>query len=300
MGNYFYVIIQVMKFRPLDLLKLYYGFFFDSIYLDYFLISDNLLSSLHKSEFLLKKYFLIFKHFFTKFKFGTSKIKLFGKEYFYDSHFGLGSLQGIITRHKYLLSFIKIKNKDIKIVLDIGANIGNFSILSNMLYPKSKIYSFEPIPQTFSILEQNVSNLKNINIFNMAIGEKTGKQKMSFDEDSSGLSRFSSKGTEVEVSSLDDFIELKRISNIDILKIDTETFESFVLKGAKKSLAKTKYICIEITIEKNPNYTISSLFSYLKGEGYDFQIVSYRNASGKSEGEISWMDALLVNTEFKN
>jgi len=289
-----------MKKSNLSLINLYFKFFFESLYLDYFLLFDNLLNFNQKIDFLLKKYILIFKHFVVKFKFGQSKMSLFNKEYFYDSHFGLGSLQGILTRHKYLLSFMNIKNSEVKTVLDIGANIGNFTILSHKLFPKAKIFSFEPIPFTFSILEKNIGKQKNIKIFNKAVGEKTGSQLMSFDEDSSGLSRFSNKGTEVKVTSLDDFIKEEKISTIDLLKIDTETFESYVLKGATKSLAKTKYICIEITLESNPNYTISSLFSLLKGEGYDFQIVSFRNASGTSEGEISWMDALLINTEFKN
>jgi FkbM family methyltransferase len=289
-----------MKKSNLSLINLYFKFFFESLYLDYFLLFDNLLNFNQKIDFLLKKYILIFKHFIVKFKFGQSKINLFNKEYFYDSHFGLGSLQGILTRHKYLLSFMNIKNSEVKTVLDIGANIGNFTILSHKLFPKAKIFSFEPIPFTFSILEKNIGKQKNIKIFNKAVGEKTGSQLMSFDEDSSGLSRFSNKGTEVKVTSLDDFIKEEKISTIDLLKIDTETFESYVLKGATKSLAKTKFICIEITLESNPNYTISSLFSLLKGEGYDFQIVSFRNASGTSEGEISWMDALLINTEYKN
>jgi len=289
-----------MKKSNLSLINLYFKFFFESLYLDYFLLFDNLLNFNQKIDFLLKKYILIVKHFVVKFKFGQSKISLFNKEYFYDSHFGLGSLQGILTRHKYLLSFMNIKNSEVKTVLDIGANIGNFTILSHKLFPKAKIFSFEPIPFTFSILEKNIGKQKNIKIFNKAVGEKTGSQLMSFDEDSSGLSRFSNKGTEVKVTSLDDFIKEEKISTIDLLKIDTETFESYVLKGATKSLAKTKFICIEITLENNPNYTISSLFSLLKGEGYDFQIVSFRNASGTSEGEISWMDALLINTEFKN
>lgn len=289
-----------MKKSNLSLINLYFKFFFESLYLDYFLLFDNLLNFNQKIDFLLKKYILIVKHFVVKFKFGQSKISLFNKEYFYDSHFGLGSLQGILTRHKYLLSFMNIKNSEVKTVLDIGANIGNFTILSHKLFPKAKIFSFEPIPFTFSILEKNIGKQKNIKIFNKAVGEKTGSQLMSFDEDSSGLSRFSNKGTEVKVTSLDDFIKEEKISTIDLLKIDTETFESYVLKGATKSLAKTKFICIEITLESNPNYTISSLFSLLKGEGYDFQIVSFRNASGTSEGEISWMDALLINTEFKN
>lgn len=287
-----------MKNAENSYFNMYFGFFFDSLYLDYFLFTDNLLSFIEKLDFFFKKYFLIVKHFFVKFKFGDSKIKLFNQDYFYDSHFGLGSLQGIMTRHKYLLSFIKLNNKDIKTILDIGANIGNFSILSSLLYPKAKIYSFEPIGKTFSILKKNLLGKKNIKLFNSAVGEATGVQKMSFDESSSGLSRFSKKGQEVQVTSLDDFVSLNKISDIDILKIDTETFENVVLKGAKKSLSKTKYICIEITLENNSNYTFSSLFSLLKGDGYDFQLVSYRNASGKSEGEIAWMDALLVNKEL--
>ena len=45
-------------------------------------------------------------------------------------------------------------------ILDIGANIGVFSILSTVLYPEAKIHAYEPCKKTYEYLKQNVDDIK--------------------------------------------------------------------------------------------------------------------------------------------
>jgi len=63
----------------------------------------------------------------------------------------------------------------------------------------------------------------------------------------------------------------------------------------KKTLAMTKYLFIEITLENNKNYTISSLLKLLSNDRYDFQLVAFRNYSDVSEGKITILDGLFKN-----
>jgi len=87
---------------------------------------------------------------------------------------------------------------------------------------------------------------------------------MNFNTEDSAISQISNTGNiDVNVLRLDDFVYEHNINHIDILKIDTETFENFVLSGASNILKNTRYILIEITIDNNENYTISSLFKLL-------------------------------------
>jgi len=79
------------------------------------------------------------------------------------------------------------------------------------------------------------------------------------------------------------------------LKIDTETFEAHVLRGARKMLSKTKYLFLEISLRDHHNYTISSLLSLLNSETFEYQLVAYRNYSNKAEGKIEIMDCLFKN-----
>ena len=97
---------------------------------------------------------------------------------------------------------------------------------------------------------------------------------------------------------LDVFVRENNIDCIDILKIDTETFEAHVLRGGSDSLSKTKYLFIEITMENNDNYTISSLLKLLSTENYDFQLVGFRNYNDTSEGLMPIMDGLFFNKKL--
>ncbi len=276
-------------------MKFIFSLISDSITLDFRTLLIKEWSFRRKITFILTKYGLLIKHFFNKFNLGEDFVHFDGKKIFYDSRYGLAGYQGINCSHRKLIEdFADIK--DAKVILDIGANVGFFSMLCRELYPKAKIYSFEPVPKTFSCLEKNFEEDKNTEVFNYAVGDKEGTLKMSFDKGNTAVSKVNEKG-EIEVRSvmLDSFCKERNIESIDILKIDTETYENFVLSGAKDILKKVRYILMEVTVENNKNYTISSLFKILSTDDYDFQILGFRNFSGNKECTINVMDVLLKN-----
>lgn len=259
----------------------------------FFKVSDwNIIK---KINFLIIKYYLILRHFFKKFKLGEDFCRFDNKKIYYDTRFGLSGYQRILCTHQKLIKLAVIDNA--RTVIDIGANVGYFSILCRDLFPKSKIFSFEPTPKTFQCLRNNFEDDINTKVFNLAISDFNGKAKMNFDEQYSAVSQISDEGSiDVNVRKLDDVIKENNIDCIDILKIDTETFEAHVLRGGFESLNKTKYLFIEISMEKdNKNYTISSLLKFLSTENYNFQLVSFRNYNDIGEGFMPIMDALLVN-----
>jgi len=281
-------------------IKLFFEFFFTSFYLDYLLITGNLLTAKEKFLFILKKYYLIIYHlFFQEFKISRSRVNLFGDFFYYDSKYGLAGLQGIFTRHKRELDFIK--DRDIKVIIDVGANVGCFTLLCSRLFQCKSIDSFEPIPDVFKCLNENTKNVKNVRVHNLAVSNNDGESYMSFDEQNSSISKkiVNKKGLRVKNITLESFFKKQKITKIDLLKIDVESFENLVLEGAQDVLQNVRYLMIEITIKDNSNYTISSIFSQLKGKGYDFQLLSFRNAADKSFGEVPWMDCLLENVVFK-
>lgn len=267
----------------------------DSITLDFRTLLIKEWSLYKKIVFILTKYKLLIKHFFRKFELGEDFVHFEGKKIFYDSKYGLAGYQGISCRHRKLLKNIaNIQNAEV--ILDVGANVGFFSMLCRELYPDSKIYAFEPVPKTFSCLEKNFKDDDKTKIFNLALSDYTGKGKMNFNEENSLISSLSNDGNvDVEITTLDYFCKDKKINKIDILKIDTEGFEDFVLKGAQNTLSKVKYIIMEITIENNKNYTVSSLFKLLSAENFDFQILGFRNFNNRGEGAVSIMDVILEN-----
>ena len=56
-------------------------------------------------------------------------------------------------------------------IVDIGANIGMFSIMATLMFPKAKIYSYEPQIDVFDILTENTEKYPNIEIYDKAFGD---------------------------------------------------------------------------------------------------------------------------------
>jgi FkbM family methyltransferase len=245
-------------------------------------------------SFIAKKYQVIGRHLVRPFDFGRSHTSWRGETIYYDSAFGLSGYQSMLTRPVNLFRTAGIA--DFKTVIDCGANVGFFSKMIMQIAPEARVYAIEPVPAIFESLKRNLAMYPNVTVFQTAISDTGGRLKMAFNGADSAISHVTDAGDiEVPATTLDSFISENGIGDIDLLKIDTETFEAHVLRGATAALARTKYLLIEITIEGNANYTISSLMSLLQAPSYDFQLAAFRNYADRGEGRMPIMDCLMVN-----
>jgi FkbM family methyltransferase len=148
----------------------------------------------------------------------------------------------------------KILGNNVKTVVDVGANIGQFSNAIKTWYPQANIHAFEPDPQVFEILESNLSS-DNVTLYNYALSEK--KETLKFYKSQGSLvssiikTKESKSSITVDAVPLDGLI--KDIKSIDLFKIDVEGAEINVLKGAHKTLKKSKYLLIEMSFERPTN-----------------------------------------------
>lgn len=129
-------------------------------------------------------------------------------------------------------------------ILDVGANIGNHSLYWCSKKSAKKVYAFEPIQNTFSILKKNVeiNGLEDkISLFNMGVGEKStqGKIKVFRTANIGSTSIEESESGDLKIVALDELEELKDMK-IDFIKIDVEGFEIFALKGALQLIQKNR------------------------------------------------------------
>ena len=128
--------------------------------------------------------------------------------------------------------------------IDIGAWIGSTVLFGAQL--SKKCYAFEPEPIAFNVLIKNLSlnpNISNINLYNAAISDKTGKIKLGSNTlhgDSMSSMVCSNQCIEVDSFSLNDFIIQNNITDCNFIKIDIEGGEFFVLPSIKDFLYKTK------------------------------------------------------------
>ena len=153
-------------------------------------------------------------------------------------------------------------------VIDIGAQYGDYAILCSKFY-KAKVYTFEPLPQNFKEILQNIklNGLKkdSIKAFNVALGNANKTAMLSY---SGEMANNSNKGKKVKTTfrTLDSY-KLK----IDLLKIDVEGFELEVLEGSVNTIKKYHpKIIIEThsrALEKQTKEFLSGLNYKLKHEG---------------------------------
>lgn len=153
---------------------------------------------------------------------------------------------GLTVGEEHFLGRLLANTKD-GLFFDVGANSGNYARLLRTLVPRSRIYAFEPHPQTFRILQSKLGHDDTI-LVNQALSDTSGEMIL-YDfgghdgSTQASLSReavalFSPDVVEhpIACTTLDAFIAAHAIERVDLLKIDTEGFDLAVLTGARDAL----------------------------------------------------------------
>ena len=190
-------------------------------------------------------YFLV-KHFF---KFPVSKIR---KKILFVHRKDSFISPRILWCHSYedfLTDFIKTKINKGDIVLDIGANIGYYSVLfSEWVGKKGKVFAFEPDLDNFNLLRKNINinNCKNVLIVNKALSSERGYANLFLNPINKGDHRLwpiesDRNYVKVETATLDDYLN-KYLDKVDFIKMDVQGAEAKVVKGAEILLKKSKYL----------------------------------------------------------
>lgn len=245
---------------------------------DFSFISLSDISFSEKISFLARKYFNIFTN--------KRKIKYLGKEFYYDTQLSPAILE---TYPREIFDINKtVKLSKIKTLLDVGANIGQFSYSLKSFFPHLQIYAFEPNKNVFPILKKNIGYFKNIKAYNFGLGGKTGKRSFYFSPSASAEGSFykenvnqnyirkDAQKTEVDIINLTPGLT-KKLSiphHIDLVKIDVEGAEMEVLKSLIH--LDFDYLYIEVSIKRKETGDIEDIKKFLKDKkGIKPQIIYY-------------------------
>jgi FkbM family methyltransferase len=141
-----------------------------------------------------------------------------------------------------------------KVVLDVGANIGEFSLALLRENSTRRIYCFEPDPVVVPALELNLRQARNAQVIQVALGEEERETTLfmsSADADSS-LIRPERIQQEIKVQQrrLDVLCSQQDIYRIALLKIDAEGFEPEVLRGAQTILRSVDHVAVDAGPER--------------------------------------------------
>lgn len=220
-----------------------------------------------------------------------SVVEIQGSKMYLDPH-GLPesyekTFQAYITDGGHELLTTEIFKKEVKqgdIVLDLGANIGYYSLLASRLVGKGgRVYAFEPDPTNFRLLLKNIELNKHTNIVptQKAVSNRAGKIKLFLDEKDTGAHTIfqpneNSKYIEIESVTLDDFFQDKR-HPINIIKMDIEGAEMAALSGMRRLIEENRDLKMFVEFylpgidrtDENPEDLIRGLLAY-----YDFPMLA--------------------------
>lgn len=130
------------------------------------------------------------------------------------------------------------------VVFDVGANIGNHTL--SFSTRAARVYAFEPVPMVFSLLDRNIQQnaLKNVQAINIALSNSNQRSELFMAAGGNvGASSFDKRTGKLEPVMVakrvgDEWTEEQGIDRIDLLKIDVEGHELFVLLGLEHSIRR--------------------------------------------------------------
>lgn len=176
-------------------------------------------------------------------------------------------------------------------IIDIGANIGAFSIYAATKYPDSEIFSYEPDPKNYQKLNENIklNDIQNVIAFNKAVGKINGNVILysdvngNFGTVGSTLVNKGPKSIEVECTTLENILKSNGIDTCDFLKMDCEGGEYDILLNSNEHIFKfIKTIVLEY--HEVPNHKVEELEQFLKDQ--DFKIMRIPNPRSPKYGFI--------------
>lgn len=169
-------------------------------------------------------------------------------------HMFMYDLEGRLAdlRNQYLVPEDMIRDGDV--VIDCGANIGEFSIISAR--NGAQVYAFEPDPIEFNALKRNAET-RSITVENCALWNENGELDF-FDANDDGDSSLFDQGNStssyrVKTMRLDDFPELPS-GRIRLIKLEAEGAEPEIIEGMPETLARTEYVTVDMGPERGVSH----------------------------------------------
>ncbi len=214
-----------------------------------------------------------------------------------------------------------LKNNNCSRMMDIGANVGLFSLELALSNPDIEYHLFEPLPTTFEMMKKTVilnevdeekfvlnnlgmSNEEGSFDFYLPGSSEAASLKPIDDEfylkESDEYGNYSGKSTmkkvECRVSTLDKYVSENKIDGIDFIKIDVEGNEKAVLLGSKETLERFHPLIYCELLRKHAarfGYHPNEVIDFLRGFGYKCKTI--RN---NSMVDIQEIDNDTVETNF--
>lgn len=199
----------------------------------------------------------------------------------------LGTLQSSIVDFYHDIIAPRVITEPDPVVIDIGANAGQFCNAVKLFLPAAQVFSFEPDPEVFRQLERNTAHLGGVRLYNLGVGDQAERlpfyvhelSAMSSFQQYDGVSYDPAQTKYLEVRRLDEVLPAG--TDIDLLKVDVEGFELKVLGGADEAIRRARYLLIEVGLAREQVVdTNLALFSAVQSAAPEARIVKFGRPLG--------------------
>ncbi len=197
------------------------------------------------------------------------------------------------TEHDHIIDGLELDT-----VVDIGANRGQFALCVRRLYPKAKIYSFEPLKKPAAVYRRVFHNDNRAELFNKAIAVISGSVDMHVSrwDVSSSLLPFAraqhdnfpfteeARQETVSLGPLAESLDGRSIEGRALLKLDVQGFELTALRGCEDLLNQFQFVYVEASfIELYIGQALAdNVIEYLQSKAY--KLICVANLTfGKSQ-----------------
>ena len=178
-------------------------------------------------------------------------------------------------------------HKGFFVILDLGAQTGSFSLLAKY-FPNSHWHAFEPIEEAANTLKANLllNAIHNVSVYQMAASDSSGWALLKMPPQNAwGLAtlgekalRFKPAGERrIECVDLDSFVAAHQIQKVDFMKLDTEGWELYILKGAANLIKRDHPIILMEYNQTNMaqcHVLPEEIQQFLQASGYEWKYIS--------------------------
>lgn len=162
-------------------------------------------------------------------------------------------------------------------IIDIGAGLGDFTAYAAQRSPNGRVLAYEPFPESFALLQQNVSlnNLRNVEAQPYAIAEKPGSLALNIglgEAVQHSTTQTGAKAIDVQAMPLQQVFDEHGLDRCDFLKMDIEGGEYAILRGVDADLLKRVQ---RIALEYHDNTSAGKhdeLVRLLQDSGFQVQV----------------------------
>jgi FkbM family methyltransferase len=204
----------------------------------------------------------------------------------------------------YMVRFFKKQLRVDTVFFDVGAYIGQYAQLAAWAAPKGSVYAFEPNQESVERLRESIeeNRFSNLEVVPKGVGAAESRAAFYIGQQPSQSSLVAAHSStkqvqEIVIISLDSFCEERRISQVDIIKIDVEEAEDEVISGAMALLERARpLIVLEVGRKAIESRDPESL-RQLRSLSYNFFVLNRTRLQPLPEKLASGQQVIAVPVE---